>query len=151
MISYLLEHNYDKEDEDYLLENEYQMQEIQNFREQLALDDIKGIIGGHKRMSLRLFLTVIENNTLQLTENEYKTLLADHLELLSEEQLVIIFRKHKWTGYLKIMNGKNPLISVTSTNKLLLDRMKQRGYISSYKDDKNEEYYRVFAKRRRKG
>ena len=72
MISYLLEHNYDKEDEDYLLENEYQMQEIQNFREQLALDDIKGIIGGHKRMSLKLFLTVIENNTLQLTENEYK-------------------------------------------------------------------------------
>lgn len=151
LISYLLEHNYDKEDEDYLLENEYQMQEIQNFREQLALDDIKGIIGGHKRMSLKLFLTVIENNTLQLTENEYKILLADHLELLSEEQLVIIFRKHKWIGYLKIMNGKNPLISVTSTNKLLLDRMKQRGYISSYKDDKNEEYYRVFAKRRRKG
>ena len=102
-------------------------------------------------MSLKLFLTVIENNTLQLTENEYKILLADHLELLSEEQLVIIFRKHKWIGYLKIMNGKNPLISVTSTNKLLLDRMKQRGYISSYKDDKNEEYYRVFAKRRRKG
>ena len=58
LISYLLEHNYDKEDEDYLLENEYQMQEIQNFREQLALDDIKTIY------SERTFSRISSNYTI---------------------------------------------------------------------------------------
>lgn len=145
---YLLQNNYDETDEDYLLQKEYQKQEIQEFIGKLAEDKIGQIISEHKKMSVKLFWRIIHSESIELAETQWKTFIAEHMSLLSREDLEKVFQKFSWEGFANILLGKNPLIIMKNANKILLDEMKEEKYISSYKEDKEKVgFYRVHSKR----
>ncbi|GKX29323.1 hypothetical protein SH1V18_18030 [Vallitalea longa] len=84
-----------------------------------------------------------------MLSNEYdekykKRMIIESISELNIKQVRQCFVNAKLTKFVKVFEGKRPMVRITPENKNILSQYKKRGWISSYNPDKgNSNYYRV--------
>lgn len=99
-------------------------------------------INNDNLIPLELIYNIMLSN--EYKEEYKKRIIIDSLPKLNIKQVKKCFINAKLEKFVISLEGKKPLIAITPQNKVILSQFKNRGWISSYKEDNvQSDFYRV--------
>ena len=149
---YILENLYSKEDFIYLmLWYPQNRTKTRNLIFDIAVEAIDKLTENSYSLHLELFMELIGTNRIDLEDK--KRILANQIKRGAEKSVVEdVLDILGLAKYKQLLSGKRPKILATISNERLLCSMKERDWISSYEEAKDDpEYFQAYGKMIRRG
>ncbi|MCG1010920.1 hypothetical protein J4760_12900 [Salinicoccus sp. ID82-1] len=144
---FILEHNFDIEDTQFLVDNYANVND--EFKEKikdLILENFDYVIDKKLNISFNLLKEIFHSTILSIDQK--KELLVSVLENLSSSQTKEILRILNFSDYLGLFERKRPKIPNTDIDKQILSIFKIKGWITRfYVDSDNSKFFRVHGRK----
>lgn len=151
---FIIKSNFEEEDLFYLVENyDKGSSEMKKMIESLSITYVEKISNTQCLLSYNLLFEIMSNT--EVDEYYKKVILYNNLDELNVDEIIECMSSANFDKFVKLFNGKNPKILITDENRNILNYFKEKGWISSFKQDpKFSGYYRAYgrdySKRRKK-
>ena len=145
LVDYILQNKFDESDLEYILSN-YDCLEVSTRKivEQIFVDYLDEILEEGYSIKKELLQATINNSTI--TIDKRRLILANYIDVFADEEIMDLFRSVKMTEMiLAVTDIKNPKVDFTDYNKLILDYLKGKRKIASYRKEGNG--YRIYSKK----
>lgn len=145
LVDYILQNKFDESDLEYILSN-YDCLEVSTRKivEQIFVDYLDEILEEGYSIKKELLQATINNSTI--TIDKRRLILANYIDVFADEEIMDLFRSVKMTEMiLAVTDIKNPKVDFTDYNKLILEYLKGKRKIASYRTEGNG--YRIYSKK----
>lgn len=145
LVDYILQNKFDESDLEYILSN-YDCLEVSTRKivEQIFVDYLDEILEEGYSIKKELLQATINNSTI--TIDKRRLILANYIDVFADEEIMDLFRSVKMTEMiLAVTDIKNPKVDFTDYNKLILEYLKGKRKIASYRKEGNG--YRIYSKK----
>lgn len=145
LVDYILQNKFDESDLEYILSN-YDCLEVSTRKivEQIFVDYLDEILEEGYSIKKELLQATINNSTI--TIDKRRLILANYIDVFADEEIMDLFRIVKMTEMiLAVTDIKNPKVDFTDYNKLILEYLKGKRKIASYRKEGNG--YRIYSKK----
>lgn len=145
LVDYILQNKFDESDLEYILSN-YACLGVSTRRivEQIFVDYLDEILEEGYSIKKELLQATINNSTIIIDKR--RLILANYIDVFAYEEIMDLFRSLKMTELiLAVTDIKNPKVDFTDYNKLILEYLKGKRKIASYRKEGNG--YRIYSKK----
>lgn len=142
--SYILQHNFFKDDLPYLLESYDQLNPLsQKIVEHLSKVYIDEISINEFQISYMLLLKLLDDKSLDFSIR--LKLFSFSMDKLDHTQCKSCLDKLPEHNYLSLFDGKRPKFEICDVNKRILNTFQRKGWITKYEEEEN--FYRAIGRK----
>lgn len=143
---FIIKNNFEEDDLFYLVENyDKGSSEMKKMIESLSITHVEKISNTQRLLPYDLLFEIMSNT--EVDEYYKKVILYNNLDELNVDEIIECMSSANFDKFVKLFNGKNPKILITDENRNILNYFKEKGWISSFKEDfKFPDYYRAYGR-----
>lgn len=147
LILHILENNYVEDDFEYIVQEDYESEELQTHINVVAQEGIKKIIDNSMQISKSVAMHLLSPSADFLTLSQKKLILAENVDRFTKQEVKNIVRELNITEYIPFFENKNPIVDGSTINRTVLEALQKVGYIGRITELENGEF-RVYSKKK---